>query len=70
MRWSCSGTQVGPLSNPRQLEKMEKLVADAVQHGAKVRTGGTRIDGPGYFYAPADVGGADRPDRHLERIAL
>ena len=51
-------TQVGPLSNARRLEKIEALVADAVQHGATVLTGGKRIDGPGYFYAPtvlADV---------------
>jgi succinate-semialdehyde dehydrogenase/glutarate-semialdehyde dehydrogenase len=51
-------TQVGPLANPRQLEKMEALVADAVAQGAKVLTGGKRIDRPGYFFAPtvlADV---------------
>lgn len=45
-------TQVGPLANPRQLEKMEALVADAVAQGAKVLTGGERIDRPGYFFAP------------------
>jgi succinate-semialdehyde dehydrogenase/glutarate-semialdehyde dehydrogenase len=51
-------TQVGPLANPRQLAKMESLVADAVAHGAKVLTGGKRIDRPGYFFEPtvlADV---------------
>lgn len=51
-------TQVGPLSNPRQLAKIEALVADAVRCGAKVLTGGRRLPGPGYFYAPtvlADV---------------
>jgi succinate-semialdehyde dehydrogenase/glutarate-semialdehyde dehydrogenase len=37
---------------------MEELVADAVAQGAKVLTGGKRIDGEGFFYAPtvlADV---------------
>ena len=51
-------TQVGPLANPRQLAKMESLVADAVAQGAKVLTGGKRIDRPGYFFEPtvlADV---------------
>ncbi|WDZ97224.1 NAD-dependent succinate-semialdehyde dehydrogenase [Herbaspirillum sp. WKF16] len=51
-------TQVGPLANPRQLAKMEALVADAVEQGAKVLAGGRRIDGPGYFFEPtvlADV---------------
>lgn len=45
-------TQVGPLANPRQLAKMEALVADAVAQGAKVLTGGKRIDRPGYFFEP------------------
>ena len=45
-------TQVGPLANPRQLAKMELLVADAVEQGAKVLTGGKRIAGPGYFFEP------------------
>ena len=53
-----SQTQVGPLANPRQLAKMEALVADAVEQGATVLTGGKRIDRPGYFFEPtvlADV---------------
>ncbi|WP_414443276.1 NAD-dependent succinate-semialdehyde dehydrogenase [Burkholderia sp. 22PA0106] len=53
-----AGTQVGPLANPRQLAKMEELVADAVARGATVLAGGKRIDGPGYFFEPtvlADV---------------
>jgi succinate-semialdehyde dehydrogenase/glutarate-semialdehyde dehydrogenase len=45
-------TQVGPLANQRQLEKMESLVADAIEQGAKVVAGGKRIDGPGYFFEP------------------
>ncbi|WP_017233490.1 NAD-dependent succinate-semialdehyde dehydrogenase [Pandoraea sp. B-6] len=52
------GTQVGPLANPRQIAKMEELVADAVARGAKVLAGGKRIAGDGYFFEPtvlADV---------------
>jgi succinate-semialdehyde dehydrogenase / glutarate-semialdehyde dehydrogenase len=52
------GTQVGPLANPRQVAKMEELVADAVARGATVLTGGQRIAGDGYFFEPtvlADV---------------
>ncbi|WP_109480178.1 NAD-dependent succinate-semialdehyde dehydrogenase [Paraburkholderia sp. C35] len=55
---SEKGTQVGPLANPRQLAKMEELVADAVARGAKVLAGGKRIDREGYFFEPtvlADV---------------
>lgn len=53
-----AGTQVGPLANPRQLAKMEELIADAVERGAKILAGGKRIDGEGYFFEPtvlADV---------------
>jgi succinate-semialdehyde dehydrogenase / glutarate-semialdehyde dehydrogenase len=52
------GTQVGPLANERQLQKMEALVADAVARGARVLTGGKRIEGDGFFFEPtvlADV---------------
>lgn len=45
-------TQVGPLANPRQLAKMTELIADAVEQGAKVLTGGKRLDRPGYFFEP------------------
>ncbi|RQR70016.1 NAD-dependent succinate-semialdehyde dehydrogenase [Burkholderia sp. Bp9012] len=53
-----AGTQVGPLANPRQLAKMEELIADAVERGARVLAGGKRIEGDGYFFEPtvlADV---------------
>lgn len=46
------GVQVGPLANARQLAKMEALVADAVARGAKVLAGGSRLPGPGFFFAP------------------
>ncbi|SAK97256.1 NAD-dependent succinate-semialdehyde dehydrogenase [Caballeronia ptereochthonis] len=46
------GVQMGPLANGRRLEAMERLVADAREHGAKVRTGGERIGREGYFFAP------------------
>ena len=52
------GTQVGPLANPRQIAKMEELIADAVARGAKVLAGGNRIARDGYFFEPtvlADV---------------
>lgn len=45
-------TQVGPLANERQLEKMTALVEDAVAQGAVVLTGGKRINRPGFFFEP------------------
>jgi succinate-semialdehyde dehydrogenase/glutarate-semialdehyde dehydrogenase len=45
-------SQLGPLINAAAREKVERLVADAIDRGARVRTGGERLPGPGFFYAP------------------
>lgn len=45
-------TKMGPLANERRLKSMERLTADAVARGAKLLTGGTRLDRSGYFFAP------------------
>ena len=47
-----AGTDVGPLIEQKGLDKVESLVADAVAKGARVLTGGSRPEGPGYFYQP------------------
>jgi succinate-semialdehyde dehydrogenase/glutarate-semialdehyde dehydrogenase len=55
--------QVGPLVDDVQRQKVAELVDDATERGARVMTGGERIDGPGYFYAPtvlADVAADSR----------
>ncbi|MGI8418149.1 MAG: NAD-dependent succinate-semialdehyde dehydrogenase [Nakamurella sp.] len=51
-RGTADGVQVGPLIDEVALAKVTELVADAVAGGAKVLTGGTAIDGAGYFYPP------------------
>jgi succinate-semialdehyde dehydrogenase/glutarate-semialdehyde dehydrogenase len=43
------GVQMGALANGRRLEAMERLVADAREHGAKVLTGGERVGREGFF---------------------
>jgi succinate-semialdehyde dehydrogenase / glutarate-semialdehyde dehydrogenase len=56
-------TDVGPLIDEAQREKVEELVTDAVDRGAKALTGGERVRGPGYFFAPtvlADVAEGSR----------
>jgi succinate-semialdehyde dehydrogenase/glutarate-semialdehyde dehydrogenase len=45
-------TDLGPLIDRTQREKVHELVADAVGRGAKTLTGGGPLDGPGYFYRP------------------
>jgi succinate-semialdehyde dehydrogenase/glutarate-semialdehyde dehydrogenase len=49
---ALEGTEVGPLIEQKGLDKVESLVADAVSKGARVLTGGSRPEGPGYFYTP------------------
>jgi succinate-semialdehyde dehydrogenase/glutarate-semialdehyde dehydrogenase len=46
------GTELGPMINAAAVEKIEALVADAVDRRARVRTGGQALDRPGWFYAP------------------
>jgi succinate-semialdehyde dehydrogenase/glutarate-semialdehyde dehydrogenase len=46
------GVQLGPLINEGAREKIERLVGDAVDRGARVRCGGERLAGPGFFYPP------------------
>jgi len=50
------GVQVGPLIDTSAVEKVTELVADAVDAGAEVLTGGSAIEGPGYFYPPTVLG--------------
>ena len=45
-------TTLGPLCTEGALQLVEKQIQSAVQGGAKVLTGGKRLDRPGYFLAP------------------
>jgi succinate-semialdehyde dehydrogenase/glutarate-semialdehyde dehydrogenase len=45
-------TDVGPLIDATQRNKVHELVTDAVDRGATVLTGGGPLEGPGYFYRP------------------
>ncbi|RYY44053.1 MAG: NAD-dependent succinate-semialdehyde dehydrogenase [Actinomycetales bacterium] len=44
--------KVGPLVEEKQRDKVAELVADAVEKGATVLTGGQVPDGQGWFYPP------------------
>ncbi|MBA2416492.1 MAG: NAD-dependent succinate-semialdehyde dehydrogenase [Geodermatophilaceae bacterium] len=46
------GTQVGPLIDGDQRDKVTELVDDAVGKGATVATGGSAAAGDGYFFTP------------------
>jgi succinate-semialdehyde dehydrogenase / glutarate-semialdehyde dehydrogenase len=47
-----SGTQMGPMANPRRIAAMEAFIGDAVQKGARLDTGGHRVGNKGYFFEP------------------
>ena len=51
------GVMQGPLINAKALEKVERHVADAVQHGAKVVVGGKRHAMGRSFYEPTVLAG-------------
>src|SRR6476620_5039522 len=45
-------SQLGPLINADAVATVDRLVTDAVDRGATVRTGGHALDRPGWYYAP------------------
>jgi acyl-CoA reductase-like NAD-dependent aldehyde dehydrogenase len=51
--------EVGSFINPPQLDIVEAHVKDAVAKGAKVLSGGKRVDGPGSFFEPTVLADVD-----------
>jgi acyl-CoA reductase-like NAD-dependent aldehyde dehydrogenase len=49
------GTEIGPLNNRPQFERVQELVEDARRAGARIVRGGAPLPGKGYFYAPTIV---------------
>lgn len=47
-----AASTMGPLANERRIPALEELVADAVEHGGKLETGGRRIGNSGNFFEP------------------
>jgi succinate-semialdehyde dehydrogenase/glutarate-semialdehyde dehydrogenase len=51
---------MGAMANERRIQAMESMVADAVQRGATVETGGRRIGNKGFFFEPTVLTGVSR----------
>ena len=51
----AEGTQIGPLNNRPQFQRVQELVEDAKRHGARIAAGGEPLGGEGYFYRPTIV---------------
>ncbi|MBY5866432.1 aldehyde dehydrogenase [Rhizobium leguminosarum] len=45
-------TEVGPLATKRQQDNIGALVAKSIESGARLVTGGRKIDGDGYYFPP------------------
>lgn len=56
-------TYMGPLISERQRDKVDSLVQRAVAAGARLVTGGQKVD-PGFFYQPTLLAGVD-PDSEI-----
>lgn len=51
---ASEGVQLGPLVNAEAVDKVDSLVSETVSLGARALVGGSRPDGPGFYY-PATV---------------
>ncbi|MEL4013761.1 aminobutyraldehyde dehydrogenase [Dryocola clanedunensis] len=61
-------TELGPLSSQAHLERVSKAVeaAKALPH-VKVVTGGSKVDGPGYYFQPTLLAGAKQEDDIVQK---
>ncbi len=46
------GVEMGPLANERRIDALTGLVANALEQGAELKTGGSTIGDKGYFFEP------------------
>ena len=60
-------TEMGPVVSAAQLDRVAGFVERAVDAGATVTTGGARLAGPGFFYEPSIVVGADQHSEIIQR---
>jgi len=52
-------TYIGPVTRRAQLDVLAAQVEDALGKGARLLCGGTRLEGPGYFFAPTVLADVD-----------
>lgn len=59
-------TDLGPIQNRPQYDRVGELVADALAHGARAAAGGAPADGPGYFFPPTILTGVAEGTRIVD----
>ena len=62
-RGTGDGVRVGPLIDQAAQDKVTSLVADAVERGAQVLTGGSAPEGDGFFFTPTVLTGVSTDAR-------
>lgn len=62
-----AATQMGPLSHARRIDDMERFVDDAVGQGARLLTGGQRVNRPGFFFEPTVFAEAPASTRLMQQ---
>ena len=61
-----AATDIGPLCNKMQFDRVGELVRNAAANGGQVVTGGRQLDGPGYFFEPTVVTGLSDGSRLVD----
>jgi acyl-CoA reductase-like NAD-dependent aldehyde dehydrogenase len=62
----AEGTDLGPINNKPQFERVSELVSDALSNGATAVAGGGPLDRPGYFFAPTVLTGVSDGTRIVD----
>jgi aldehyde dehydrogenase (NAD+) len=60
-------TEMGPLCTARQRDAIEETVAASLHAGARLVTGGRRVEGDGFYYAPTILDCSDGSVPSVER---
>jgi aminobutyraldehyde dehydrogenase len=60
-------TELGPLVSAGQRERVAGYVERALATGAEALTGGSRAEGPGYFYEPSVIVGVKQADEIIQQ---
>ena len=59
-------TEIGPINNKPQFDRVSELVSEALDGGATAVAGGAPVDGPGYFFQPTVIAGATEGTRLVD----
>ncbi|WP_411906826.1 aldehyde dehydrogenase family protein [Rhizobium mayense] len=57
--WDAA-SRYSPIISEKQRQRIEAIVSAAIEAGGECLAGGTRMDAPGYFYAPTVIAGVDQ----------